>query len=324
MTILSQRDTRWASKKIGKTSKTIGDYGCTITALAMLAGLNPDEVNDRLTRVGGFQGALILWSKVKEAIPWLEFEWRGYAYDNERVAEAINRNGGCLVEADFDGLDNTRDSHWVLFVGNQRLYDPWTGRESATSKYTKYTGFAVVNKAQEVPVEGEERVELGKAKFEELVTKASKYDGFMAKGWESPGYVEQLLSEVRQSAQEAKDAQTTAEGKRDEAIKQMDNHLQTLADKDHLDTAIDWKEAEDKAKGYGKLQSDHEELQASTADDKKAWSITEQELKARIKVLEERLSLTKEIKAKEIREALVASIKEEIARLKSYLLNIKR
>ena len=151
--IYGQRDPRWASQKIGKSSSTIGLYGCTITAIAMIADLTPDEVNTRLTAVNGYQVDLILWSKINEAIPCLKFEWRGYQYDNAKVKKAIDENGVCLVEVDFDGsIATPRDRHWVLYKGSQRLCDPWTGREAATSKYPRTTGYAVIkvyNKPEE-------------------------------------------------------------------------------------------------------------------------------------------------------------------------------
>jgi hypothetical protein len=162
MNILSQRDTRWAEKTLG-TKGTIGDFGCTITCIGMAAGLNPDEVNERMKQVNGYaDGNLVIWSKIKQAIPWLEFGWRNYTYetpeDNEKVKAAIAKNGFCLVEVDFDGLPNSRDNHWVLFIGDGKMYDPWTGREVLTTKYAIYRGFAIINKVGEAqpPEQSEE------------------------------------------------------------------------------------------------------------------------------------------------------------------------
>ena len=151
MEILNQRDSRWASELLGfsKTS-TIGNFGCTITALAMFAGITPSQVNQRLKSVGGFQDDLILWAKIKEAMPWMEFEWRGYFYENDRVAEAIKKWGACLVEVDFDGKISTpSDRHWVLYTGNQRMIDPWTGVEKSTSYYPLTKGYSIIKKLGE-------------------------------------------------------------------------------------------------------------------------------------------------------------------------------
>ncbi len=157
---LSQRDSRWASTPLGFSSSTIGQAGCTITALAMMAGLDPAEVNARLKSVNGFaasspdQKNLIIWAKIKEAIPQLEFEWRGYTYDNERVKKAIEAYGACLVEVDYDGKITTpNDRHWVLYIGNQRMIDPWTGVEKSTGWYPLVKGFAIIKTLPETIVE---------------------------------------------------------------------------------------------------------------------------------------------------------------------------
>ena len=63
MTPLSQRDPRWKDIKLGTGSTTIGQEGCLVTCLAMLAGTTPDVVNEELKRVGGYQnGNLVIWS----------------------------------------------------------------------------------------------------------------------------------------------------------------------------------------------------------------------------------------------------------------------
>ena len=166
---LSQRDSRWASQKLGfSTTTTIGSHGCTITCTAMLASLTPDSVNNRLKAVGGYANTnLIIWTKIKEAISWLQFEWRGYSYENDRVTSAISKNGGCLVEVDGTPIGGTK--HWVIYIGNQKLIDPWDGKEKPTSSY-KATGYAVINKIGEQP-EGSNMSD-----YEEAIRKAVAYD----------------------------------------------------------------------------------------------------------------------------------------------------
>lgn len=148
MTPLGQRDPRWKDKKIGNSSSSLGGYGCTLTCLAMKAGTTPDVVDDALTAVGGFQVDMILWPKINETNLGLRFPDMGrhYAYDNDLVLKEIADSGSCLVEVDFDGVITTpNDRHWVLFIGNQRCYDPWTGNEVATSKYPLRKGFCIIN-----------------------------------------------------------------------------------------------------------------------------------------------------------------------------------
>lgn len=142
-----------------KNTTTIASHGCTITCIAMAAGLTPREVNDLFIKHGVYAGSngvfnLVNWTKIQQAIPWLEFEWRNYGYDNDRVAAAIKKNGFCLVEVDFDGTPRTDDKHWVLYTGNQKMNDPWTGTERATGVYSMATGFAIINKVGQPPSNG--------------------------------------------------------------------------------------------------------------------------------------------------------------------------
>ena len=142
MKIYSQRDPKWKDETLG-TKGTIGGYGCTITAIGCLADLTPSEVNQRLKSVNGFaNGNLVIWSKIEEAIPWLQFVWRGYEYNNYKVTKAIEENGGCLVEVSGARIGGSK--HWLLFIGNRRAYDPWTGEEISTSLYTPITGYAEI------------------------------------------------------------------------------------------------------------------------------------------------------------------------------------
>lgn len=154
----SQRNSQWQGITLGwgkNNTTTIGSHGCTITDIGMLAGITPKEVNERLIAVKGYVQSspgvfnLVIWSKIQEAIPWLQFEWRNYTYagdaDNNRVKAAIEKNGACLVEVDFDGTPRTDDRHWVLYIGNQKMNDPWTGTERPTSTYSIAKGFAIIN-----------------------------------------------------------------------------------------------------------------------------------------------------------------------------------
>lgn len=180
---LSQRDPRWRDIKLGFGSTTIGDYGCTCTSLAMLAGLTPIEVNNRLKSVNGYAGKnknLIIWSKINEAIPWLEFEWRGYGYEPERIKSAQEKNGICLVEVDFDGIVSTpNDRHWVAYKGNKKISDPWTwpviGLEG-TSKYPLWKGYSIINLTGDIPQQQEGDNMSLPANYPDIIKKSGNWD----------------------------------------------------------------------------------------------------------------------------------------------------
>lgn len=144
----NQRDNQWASIPLGfpKHGQTIGVFGCTISVIGDIADLTPKEVNERLQKVGGFSESMVIWTKIQEAIPWIKFEWRGYTYDNAKVSA----NLPCLVEVDGTRIGGTK--HWVLYIGNQRMYDPYTGVEKDTSYYPA-TGYCIIKKISEKPAD---------------------------------------------------------------------------------------------------------------------------------------------------------------------------
>lgn len=145
MEILNQRDSRWKNVKINGTTSTIGNYGCTLTCLAMLADTTPDIVASKLE----FSVDRIIWTSINKTDLPIRFPdmGRAYVYDNDKVKEAIQNNGGCLVEVDFDGVISTQnDRHWILYIGNGKAYDPWTGTEIYTTKYPIVKGYCIINK----------------------------------------------------------------------------------------------------------------------------------------------------------------------------------
>jgi FtsZ-binding cell division protein ZapB len=141
---LSQRDPKWGSQKLGFGRTTIHNYGCTISSISMLFGTTPDIINNKLKSVNGYAGSnknLVIWSKLSECLSG-KFIWRGYSYDNDKVKEAIDKNGGCLVEVDGSRIGASR--HWVLYIGNGQMNDPWFGTTKSTSYY-RPVGYARID-----------------------------------------------------------------------------------------------------------------------------------------------------------------------------------
>lgn len=130
MTLYSQRDPQWANTKLGTSAVTIGAYGCTITCLAMMADITPAEVNEKMKAVGGYaQGNLVIWAKIAEALPDMACTEIGWNYNNE----IVKANVPCMVEVDGAPIGGTR--HWVVYIGGGKIYDPWDGKEKATTAY---------------------------------------------------------------------------------------------------------------------------------------------------------------------------------------------
>jgi hypothetical protein len=151
VTNFSQRDPKWANKRLGFSTLTIGNYGCTLTALSSLVSYvyqetyTPDRVNDMLKKAGGFVGALVLWSRVPLAFGKLKWMKRVYGYKNWEVASYVYlKKTPVLVEVNGAKIGAPR--HWVLFLGNQKAMDPWTGNVISTSHYPP-TGYSLIQKA---------------------------------------------------------------------------------------------------------------------------------------------------------------------------------
>ncbi len=137
---LSQRDKRWKDIKLGTSNTTIGNYGCTITAIAMIIGTTPDVVNERMKQVGGFhKGNLVIWKKIEEAFPGIKTR-RVWSYDNADVKANVKH---VLVEVDGKPIGGFR--HWVVYVGGQKLYDPWDGKVDPTSDYPNPLSYCVLS-----------------------------------------------------------------------------------------------------------------------------------------------------------------------------------
>lgn len=131
----SQRDWKWAFIKFGFGGGRFKDYGCTVTALTSLLGiagydLTPPQVAEKLREKKAFSGDLLIWSRVQLAFPKVKFIWRSYKYENAKVKENIEKGNPTLVEVLLTG-----HRHWVLFLGDQKMMDPWTGKIESTSKY---------------------------------------------------------------------------------------------------------------------------------------------------------------------------------------------
>lgn len=138
---IKQSDPRWADELLGFSSLTIGSSGCAITALTMLYNyvtgnkLNPSDVNKKLKAVKGFSGALIIWSKINKAFPELKWIYRDYNYKNFTVWKYVNIKRIPVMVEVIPTKNVSTLRHWVLFLGDQKMADPFTGTIRSTSTY---------------------------------------------------------------------------------------------------------------------------------------------------------------------------------------------
>lgn len=150
MTYYSQLDKRWSGQFIGKTKQTLKLYGCVVTSLSNLLNTvgydeTPETVNNKLTKAGGYVGALVIWSKVSQIWNRLKFVKRVRNYNNAEVAYYVYIKKTPVLCEVYNPLSPTR-LHWVLLIGNRQLVDPLGGVVKPTSTFKTYTGYTIYDK----------------------------------------------------------------------------------------------------------------------------------------------------------------------------------
>lgn len=138
--VLGQRDPRWASALLGFGTGSIGNYGCTLTCLTSFSQRNNVyDSNENFKRNGVFGGEtknLVIWAYVPKAFPNLKFVGKFAGYDNAKVADYIyNKKTPVLVEVNAAPIGSPRGTHWILFLGDQKCLDPWTGQLRSTGDF---------------------------------------------------------------------------------------------------------------------------------------------------------------------------------------------
>ena len=93
MKILCQRNPLWAEKKLGASSLSIGDYGCTSSMLAEINnrfGANATPADVAAHKEWYTSAGLILWPKLDLKFAIFEDMGRVYGFNEARVLEALN------------------------------------------------------------------------------------------------------------------------------------------------------------------------------------------------------------------------------------------
>lgn len=151
MLTLSQSDKRWSTNKIGKSSLTVGRWGCTLTSLSMLSSFygcykSPAE----LAVIPGLftpQG-LLIWGMVEKVFKGkIKFVFR-YGQGNKAV-----RNDKAIRDSILNSpktsviLEVRNHSHWVVATGvygnDYYCVDPIDGQRKLVLKaFGNITGSA--------------------------------------------------------------------------------------------------------------------------------------------------------------------------------------
>lgn len=139
---IGQKDARWASKKLGNGTGTIGNYGCLLICHSMMLTyygheLLPDALNEVYKTQGVFDGNLINFyaaGKVFGDIVADEYyDCQDVPADLTKIDKYLEAKKPVIALVDFD-LDpsNKVQSHFVLIIGKDEngsyfINDPWEG-----------------------------------------------------------------------------------------------------------------------------------------------------------------------------------------------------
>jgi hypothetical protein len=128
VTYYLQNDPVWSKDTIGETSQTLGGVGCLISCAASAMtelgiDITPAELNERLSEVGGFSGASLIWYKIHEAIPEVDYTY-SRVFSAETIENDLSEGRLPIVNVRYFG----GATHWVLIIGAKdgefMIYDP--------------------------------------------------------------------------------------------------------------------------------------------------------------------------------------------------------
>lgn len=145
--VFSQRDPKWAKKKLGNSNLEFGLYGCAVTAMAMLCcyygkDTDPGKLNDDLKEKDGFIEGNIIWSAVHKVYPDIKFtSWKDYPLEPapvNAISDRIKWGHPVVCWVDINPNQPGNQMHWVLLIGIEGddfwLNDPWYGDQVLFSK----------------------------------------------------------------------------------------------------------------------------------------------------------------------------------------------
>lgn len=124
-----QNDPEWGGDLIGGTNRTMGGSGCLITCVASAIDhlgtpATPGEVNRKLTGVDGYQGADLIWYKINEAYPEIDYEYTR-VFSSSGLERDLENGLLPIVNVKLNG---SGASHWLLIIGAKDreflAYDP--------------------------------------------------------------------------------------------------------------------------------------------------------------------------------------------------------
>jgi hypothetical protein len=153
VTYYLQNDPVWSKDTIGETSQTLGGVGCLISCAASAMtelgiDITPAELNEKLSEVGGFSGASLIWYKIHEAIPEVDYTY-SRVFSAKTIENDLSEGRLPIVNVRYFG----GATHWVLIIGAKdgefMIYDPLNREKTPVplSTHGKVYSYRVLVKA---------------------------------------------------------------------------------------------------------------------------------------------------------------------------------
>ncbi len=150
-----QNDPEWSNLKIASSNRKMGSTGCLIssvsTAITQLGyPVTPDEFNNKLAQVNGFQGADLIWYKINEAFPEVDYSY-SRIFNSKTIEKDLEKGLLPIVNVKYY---KTGVTHWVIIVGAKNgefiICDPLGDGNSTKllSDHGKVFAYRVIEKAQ--------------------------------------------------------------------------------------------------------------------------------------------------------------------------------
>lgn len=113
-----QNDPEWQNVQIGASQRKMGSTGCLVacvsTAVSQLdSPVTPEKFNIRLTQVNGFQGADLIWYKINEAFPNIDYRY-SRIFNNKMIEGELKKGLYPIVNVKYH---KTGITHWVIITG---------------------------------------------------------------------------------------------------------------------------------------------------------------------------------------------------------------
>lgn len=113
-----QNDPRWSDEKIGESNLSMGSSGCLIASAATAVtelgeDINPHELNERLTAADGYIGADLIWYKLNEAVPAVDYSY-SRIFSSRRIEKDLENGLLPIINVKYH---KTGVTHWLLAVG---------------------------------------------------------------------------------------------------------------------------------------------------------------------------------------------------------------